>query len=278
MRGRLALWLRAQIELGVFETKADISAFVLNTVLVATALATATYLVVAAVLAQFDLLPYPFRAAIGFGGSTTILIAASVTALLAWLIGTAIHELSLSRAEFERLSRLDALSGLLNRRAFTEAMAEAKMDGFFVLFDVDRFKTVNDNHGHAIGDEVIVAVSEELRRVFQPAHLVGRFGGEEFAAFIKSDDRCDCCLLVEEARRSVAARRVETDDGAIAVTVSAGVADRPAGRRFEAVFEAADRALYLAKSFGRDRTVHEDEGEALLAPARRAAVGRRRRG
>ena len=117
MRGRLALWLRAQIELGVFETKADISAFVLNTVLVATALATATYLIAATVLAYFDLLPYSLSSAISFGGSTTLVIAASVTALLAWVIGMAIHELSLSRAEFERRSRLDPLSGLFNRRA-----------------------------------------------------------------------------------------------------------------------------------------------------------------
>lgn len=277
MRGRLARRLRAQMEVGGFETKADIWTFVLNTVLMATALATATYLMVAAVLAYFGLLPYPFRSALGFGGSTTVLIAASVTALLAWLIGTAIHELSLSRAEFERLSRLDPLSGLLNRRAFTEALAEAEGDGFFVLFDVDRFKAVNDRHGHRVGDAVIVAVAEELMRVFEPAHLVGRFGGEEFAALIHGADRDDCCLLVEQARRSVAARGVETEEGRVAVTLSAGIADYPAGRPFERIFEAADRALYLAKSFGRDRAVHEDESETLLAPSRRVAAGGRRR-
>lgn len=164
MRGRLALWLRAQIDFGGFETKADIWTFVMNVVLVATAMATATYLMFAAILANFGLLPYPFGTALGFGGSTTILIAASVTSLLAWLIGTAIHELSLSRAAFERLSRLDPLSGLLNRRAFSEVL-ETKISGFFVLFDIDRFKSVNDKHGHAVGDAVIVAVAEELKRV-----------------------------------------------------------------------------------------------------------------
>jgi len=277
MRGRLALWLRAQIELGVLETKSDISTFVLNTVLVATTLATASYLMGAAILAHFGLLPYSLRAAIGFGGSTTIVIAASVTTLLAWLIGTAMHELSLSRAEFERRSRLDALSGLYNRRAFIEALAETDIAGFFVLFDIDRFKAVNDRHGHAVGDAAIVAVAEELRRVFVPGHLVGRFGGEEFAAFIKSSDRSDCYLLVEEARRSVADRRVASGEASLAVTLSAGIANRPAGRSFESVYEGADRALYLAKSFGRDRTVHEDEGEQLLAPSRRAAANGRRR-
>ncbi|WP_411035683.1 GGDEF domain-containing protein [Shinella sp. BYT-45] len=277
MRGRLALWLRAQIELGVFETKADISAFVLNTVLVATALATAAYLMVAAILAHFGFLPYSFRAAIGFGGSTTIVIAASVTALLAWLVGTAIHELSLSRAELERQGRLDALSGLYNRRAFTEAFAATAADGFFVLFDVDRFKAVNNRHGHAVGDDVVVAVSQELRRVFLPAHLVGRFDGGEFAVFIRDGDRCDCWMLVEEARRSVATRRIEADGGAIAVTLSAGIADRTAGRPLEAVLEAAGQALHLAKSLGRDRVVHEDEGETLLAKRREGKGDKRRR-
>lgn len=276
MRGRLALWLRAQIDFGGFETKADISTFVLNVVLVATAMATATYLMFAAILANFGLLPYPLGTALSFGGSTTILIAASVTSLLAWLIGTAVHELSLSRAAFERLSRLDPLSGLLNRRAFSEMM-ETRVNGFFVLFDIDRFKSVNDMHGHAVGDAVILAVAQELKRVFEPAHLVSRFGGEEFAVLICSDDRGDCCLLVEEARRSVAARRIEAGRKPVSVTLSAGIADHATERAFEATFEAADRALYLAKSFGRDRTIHEDESDELLAPSRRVAVGGRRR-
>lgn len=277
MRGRLALWLRAQWEAGVFQTRADISTFVLNTVLVAITLATATYLMVAAILANFDLLPYSFPTALSFGTSTTILIAASVSALLAWLLGTAIREISLSRAEFERLSRLDSLSGLFNRRAFIEELAAREVNGFFILFDVDRFKTVNDGHGHAVGDAVIVAVAEELDRVFSPAHLVGRFGGEEFAVFIQGEDRGDCGLLVEEARRSVASRRIAAANGTVSVTLSAGIADRPAHRPFETTFEAADRALYLAKSLGRDRAIHEDESEGLLAPSRRVAAGGRRR-
>ncbi|MCR6501438.1 GGDEF domain-containing protein [Shinella sp. CPCC 101442] len=277
MRSRLALRLRAQIDFVRFETKAEIGTFVLNIVLLAVALATAIYLMFAAVLASLGLLPYPFGTALGFGGLTTMLIAASVTALLAWLIGAAIHELSLSRAEFERLSRLDPLSGLLNRRAFSDVMAETKVNGFFVLFDVDHFKAVNDAHGHAVGDAVIVAVSQELQRVFEPAHFVSRFGGEEFAVMICGDDRGDCCLLVEQARRSVAARRIETGEGTVSVTLSAGVADHTPQRSFAAIFEAADRALYLAKSFGRDRAVHEDESDELLAPSRRVAAGGRRR-
>ncbi|KNY16464.1 MULTISPECIES: GGDEF domain-containing protein [unclassified Shinella] len=277
MRGRLALWLRAQWEAGVFQTRADISMFVLNTVLVTITLATAGYLMATAILANFGLLPNPFAAALGFDTPTTVLVAASVSALIAWLLGMAVHEMALSRAELERLSRLDSLSGLLNRRAFIADMAEKKVNGFFVLFDVDRFKLVNDTHGQAVGDAVIVAVAEELERVFAAPHLVGRVGGEEFAVFIENDDRGDCSLLVEEARRSVAARRVAGAKGPVTVTLSAGIADRAQGRSFEAIFEAADRALYLAKSLGRDRTIHEDEGEGLLEPSRRVAAGGRRR-
>lgn len=277
MRGRLALWLRAQWEAGVLQTRADISMFVLNAVLVTITLATAAYLMATAILANFGLLPSPFASSLGFDTPTTVLVAASVSALVAWLLGMAIHEMALSRAELERLSRLDPLSSLLNRRAFIADMAEKKVSGFFVLFDVDRFKIVNDMHGRAVGDAVIVAVAEELERVFASPHFVGRIGGEEFAVFFENDDRGDCSLLVEEARRSVASRRIAGTNGPVAVTLSAGIADRPAGRPFERVFEAADRALYLAKSLGRDRTIHEDEGEQLLEPSRRVAAGGRRR-
>lgn len=271
MRGRLALWLRAQTNIGAFETTSDIWAFVLNTVLVVTALATAIYLVATAILANFGLLPPSLRSALGFGESTTILVAASVTALLAWLVGTAIHGVSLSRAEFERLSRLDALSGLLNRQAFVEALEAAEGDGFLVLFDVDRLKGGDDGDGSAVGDAVVVAVSTDLQRVFAPAHLVGRFGGKRFAVFIQNADHGDCRLLVEEARRSVATHHIDTGEGMISVKISAGIAERTTGRRFEAVFAAADRAL------GRDRAMHEDQSAKLPEPSRRLAAGGRRR-
>jgi diguanylate cyclase (GGDEF)-like protein len=277
MRGRVALWIRAQWEVGVFQTRADISMFVLNTVLVTITLATAAYLMIAAVLVNFSLSSHSFPAALNFGTSTTVLISASVLALLAWLLGMAIHEISLSRAEFEPAQPLDPLSGLLNRPAFIEELAGRNVNGFFVLLDIDRFKSVNDGYGHAAGDEVIVAVSDELARVFSPPHLVGRFGGSTFAVFFESEDRGDCGLLVEEVRRSVGARRVDTAHGVVAVTLSAGIADQHPERTFEATFEAADRALFLAKSLGRDRATHEDEGDGLLAPSRRVANGGRRR-
>ena len=273
MLGRLAQWMRARMDVGDFETKGDISTFVLHTVLVATVMATATYLTVAAVLAHFELLSAPSAAALRFGGVTTILIVASVTALLAWLVGTAVHELALSRSELRRLSRIDPLSGLLNRRAFAEDLAAADGEGCLALFDVDRFKTINDRHGHAVGDAVIVAVSQELQRVFPPPNLVGRFGGEEFVAFVHGAERKDCRMLVEEARRSVAACAVEAGGERISVTLSAGIA-ACAGRPHAEALAAADRALYLAKSFGRDRAFHEGEAEERLLPGRRAAGGR----
>lgn len=214
MPRRLTHWLRARVDAGGFESKADVSMFVLYTVLTATVLATGTYLAVASILAYFELLPYPLAAAIRFGGTTTVLIAASVTALLAWLVGTAIRGLSVSRAKFLRLSRLDPLTGLLNRRAFCDALEEAAPSGFFALFDIDRFKSVNDRFGHVTGDRVIEAVAGELERTFCPPHLVARFGGEEFAVYIDGRLR---------SRRPPASRR-----GGAAVR---GAADDERGRR-----------------------------------------------
>lgn len=275
MLRRLALWIRARMDVGSVETKADIPAFVLHAVLVATAMATAIYLTAAAVLAYFDLLPYPFAAALRFGGTTTILIASSVTALLAWLIASAAHELAVSRAQFERLGRTDMLSGLLNRGAFMQEL-ERDGAGALVLFDIDRLKAVNDRHGHAVGDAVIVAVAGELLRVFPPPHAVGRVGGAEFAVLVCGGDREDCRLRVEEARRSVSSHPVRAGEGVICATLSAGIAER-AGRPLGSVFEAAEGALRMAKSIGCDRALHEEEVMVEEQPALRRRAGGRGR-
>lgn len=99
-----------------------------------------------------------------------------MSAILAVLTGYSIHEISVSRAEFERLSRTDTLSGLFNRRAFAESMAGADKDASLVIFDVDRFKSVNDRYGHAAGDAVIVAISGVLSKIFSEQAVVGRLG------------------------------------------------------------------------------------------------------
>lgn len=118
-----------------------------------------------------------------------------------------------------------------------------------VLLDIDRFKAVNDAHGHPTGDDVIRGVAERLAAVLGPGDLLGRYGGEEFALLVGDDG------LPERLRAAVAEAAIPTRSGPLAVTVSVGVAraDGPAGTGLEAALAAADRALYEAKVGGRNR-------------------------
>jgi GGDEF domain-containing protein/HAMP domain-containing protein len=143
----------------------------------------------------------------------------------------------------ERQALADGLTGLANRRHFEDALAlelaRAKRFGTpltVVLADLDDFKAVNDTHGHAVGD------------------LAGRWGGEEFALLLPGTDARGGAQLAERLRAATHSRTITLPDGAtLRITASLGVASYPAAGTAEELFDAADRALYQAKSGGKDR-------------------------
>jgi diguanylate cyclase (GGDEF)-like protein/PAS domain S-box-containing protein len=163
-------------------------------------------------------------------------------------------EISLSNAAYT-----DPLTGVANRRAFDAALAArlgtdvAAQPGVLAMFDLDHFKSVNDTHGHAAGDQVLRAFAAVLRGGVREGDMVARLGGEEFAAIIKGD--LDAARLVcERVRTRLAALDVPMDNGAtIRVTVSAGIAALPPRGSAAGVLAAADAALYRAKADGRNR-------------------------
>ncbi|WP_119717617.1 sensor domain-containing diguanylate cyclase [Cognatilysobacter tabacisoli] len=166
------------------------------------------------------------------------------------------RQLEAHNAELSEQTRTDPLTGLANRRAFIAALelAIAAQRGFAVaLVDIDHFKTVNDVHGHAIGDEVLVAVAESLRSASGGHGLVARHGGEEFVWLIPEVDADRARLNCEYLRESV-----HHASQSLPVTVSVGVAERRAGESVAAVMQRADEALYAAKRGGRDRVVVAD--------------------
>jgi two-component system cell cycle response regulator len=163
--------------------------------------------------------------------------------------------------EMEAMSRTDALTGLLNRRAFQGALetelARIRRNGgplALVLFDIDHFKAVNDTHGHPAGDAVLAEFGRRLANTLRTTDLAFRFGGEEFAALLpdttlgggyQAADR-----VLEECRRA----SVPYGDVRIRITVSAGVAAANAlDADAASLLARADRALYHAKRAGRDR-------------------------
>lgn len=169
--------------------------------------------------------------------------------------------------EANRVSTLDPLTGIANRRGLATRFAdpELKRPIALAVIDCDHFKRINDNFGHDFGDEVLVAVAESLRG---DDLFVGRLGGEEFVALIYS---ADWETLAEEARRRVSIGvRLRVPQLGVRVTASAGLTLIREEDTLRTAIKRADRALYAAKDAGRDRLMlatDEDDAELLLARA-----------
>ncbi|TCP72824.1 GGDEF domain-containing protein [Sphingomonas sp. PP-CE-1G-424] len=160
--------------------------------------------------------------------------------------------------EAHDIARRDMLTGLPNRRAFEEAFAERDLDAgpyCLAVCDIDRFKGVNDLHGHGVGDRVLIAIGQALSSECAP-HLVVRHGGEEFALLIKGKTLSDAAKLLDRVRATVAAKRYrnrETDAPLGSITFSAGITAIHIEETSGIAFSRADRLLYTAKEQGRDR-------------------------
>ena len=154
----------------------------------------------------------------------------------------------------------DALTGLLNRRGVLQELAARKRRdiGVIAVCDVDHFKAINDRFGHSVGDRVLKGVAASLSDS-AGAHVVGRWGGEEFLILIDGVDTETATILLERARESLETRAFklcETGEPVGTVTISIGAVS-VAGRSVEELIEAADRMLYRAKREGRNRVITE---------------------
>lgn len=261
MRGRLVniirKWLWRQIDLGSFDNQKAIMLFAISVSCRAVILASVLSLATLPVLYRFGFLTMPVDQVVKLTVAFSWLFGGAFSGALAFVAGLVIRDLSQSRAEFERLSRTDTLSGLANRRAFNDAFARVDGEASLAIIDIDRFKLINDRFGHHVGDMVIQEISAILRQVFGERNLVARLGGEEFGVILKGSGLAQRLALVERARNLVAAGRFFCDGVELSVTMSAGVAEFLPERRAEWVYARADKALYLAKAEGRDRVLHE---------------------
>jgi diguanylate cyclase (GGDEF)-like protein len=164
-------------------------------------------------------------------------------------------------ARLAALARTDALTGLPNRRALEDelsrAVARASRTGTplaALVLDVDRFKQVNDAHGHAAGDVVLAAVAARAAAALRAGDLLARIGGEEFAAVLPGADVARAAEAAERIRAAVAAEPIAAGGAALAVTVSVGCAAlAPGDADGRALLARADERLYDAKRSGRNR-------------------------
>jgi diguanylate cyclase (GGDEF)-like protein len=160
----------------------------------------------------------------------------------------------------ERLTLIDVLTGLGNRRSLhlqmeeeIERMRRYSADTFsLVVIDVDRFKDVNDRFGHLVGDEVLMAIADEMNGLVRKNDLAVRWGGEEFAVLLSSSPLSAATAFANRLRALIE-ERVFADG--VKVTISAGVGEYAEGEDEKTFFHRVDRALYAAKEKGRNRVV-----------------------
>lgn len=179
---------------------------------------------------------------------------------IAGMTGIGALSLALHQGRMAALHRreamTDALTGLLNRRALFDQYGGRKLNASaaVIVFDIDRFKTINDRFGHLAGDEVLKLFAEDMMAEMVPAASAARLGGEEFAMIVGEVMPGRAERIANAVRMRFAARDIVIDGKRLRCTVSAGVSvGLPEGQPFEAVLNLADGALYEAKNAGRDR-------------------------
>jgi len=161
------------------------------------------------------------------------------------------------------LAGIDELTKLPNRRQFLKSLETefARVQRFdrplsVLMIDADDFKLINDRHGHFAGDEVLQALAIRLRGIVRQIDLLGRLGGEEFAVALMDTDMPAALETAERLRREIAAEPFQIAAGNIQVTVSVGVATRrETDDNAAQLLSLADKAMYLAKTGGRNRVI-----------------------
>ncbi len=193
--------------------------------------------------------------AMSFGGDDFLTKPIALDQLVASVVSRAQR----ARALRSLMTR-DSFTGLLNRASFldqlTMALAGAKRTGgklSVALLDIDRFKQINDTHGHAVGDRVIKSLARLMQQRLRKSDVIGRYGGEEFAVVLAGTGVAQAARVMDEVREAFGALRYNIEGDQLLVTFSCGVADLTSSPSASGLLEAADQALYRAKAAGRNR-------------------------
>lgn len=186
------------------------------------------------------------------------------------LVCSEITHLKRIQDELERLATIDVLTELANRRHFvdqaTRLLARCRDEAVpaaLLMFDIDRFKLINDRHGHAVGDHALCRMAAICREQLRPMDLVARWGGEEFVVLLPRLTLDDATLVADRLRRAVAGTLIRAAAADIGFTISIGLVGCSPDEPLEALINRADAALYDAKLKGRDRIVVDPTGSSI---------------
>jgi diguanylate cyclase (GGDEF)-like protein len=202
---------------------------------------------------------------------------------IVFALGTSIFIIALIKERNEALgmkaARIDPLTGILNRGGFMER-AERVIDRCrrsgspvsVMMFDLDRFKEINDAHGHGVGDTVIRTFCEIMADALRPSDVFGRMGGEEFAVALPGSSIEAAHARAERIRLSFSARCRFVSGHRVEATACCGISvSVKAEETLVSLLENADRALYLAKSAGRNRVMQASQREEITSTVIRVA-------
>lgn len=171
-------------------------------------------------------------------------------------------QLEEANARLEERSLTDKLTGIANRAGFDQRLHEeierCKRYGSklsLLMLDLDRFKNYNDAYGHLAGDEALVAAAKAMQRICRPVDMVARFGGEEFAVILPTTGQDGAMQTAERLRKEIAATPLPA--GMITVSIGAATMDN-VPKQARQLIQEADKALYEAKTSGRNQAVHAD--------------------
>ena len=222
-----------------------------------TVIAMVTHAMVISLRLLATLLPLPEEGLLTPTRVQTLYISANALMIIAITVGLLMLSAERLRSEFEQLATRDSLTGALARRVLIEACEQElarcrrhRRSMALLLMDIDHFKSVNDTHGHQMGDRVLIDFVSRVSALLRRPDLLARFGGEEFVVLLPETG-------LEEAEAvagRILARVAETGAGLPPVTVSIGVTvNRPDEAQLDTLLARADRALYKAKEAGRNR-------------------------
>ncbi|MGJ4729587.1 sensor domain-containing diguanylate cyclase [Luteimonas sp. SDU101] len=190
--------------------------------------------------------------------------------LLALGLSDKLLQLRRDRDHASLQATIDPVTKTLNRHGIEERLfqaverARARAEPLSIAFvDVDRFKGINDRHGHSVGDQCLRIVSWRLRNQLRRQDGLGRYGGDEFLVVLPGQDAHSALRIAERMRVSVNCRPLSMPETSIRVTLSIGVAELTAGESMASLFERADTALYASKSAGRDRATGANPADGL---------------
>jgi diguanylate cyclase (GGDEF)-like protein len=182
----------------------------------------------------------------------------------------------------QELADNDALTNVLNRRAWGESVSKVLSSGgtqpvALLFLDLDHFKVLNDRQGHAAGDRALVAVAEALRHELRPHDLLGRYGGEEFVAMLYGIEQAQALQVATRLCRRVYRLDIPVNDTGLILSVSIGIAMRMPDDTVESLVERSDHAMYRAKLAGRNRARLDEQLETPVPRVWPRAVESHRR-